>query len=55
MRPGGGSVKRPGKGRTHGRREHGPARPVKTPPRAWSARTMHHPATRIGEIQHGRS
>lgn len=23
-------------------------------PRAWTNRTMHHPATRIGEIRHGK-
>jgi hypothetical protein len=27
----------------------------KTPPPAWNNKTMHHPATRIGEIKHGKS
>jgi hypothetical protein len=32
-------------------------RPNRTtsPPRAWTNKTMHHPATRIGEIRHGKS
>ncbi len=25
------------------------------PPRSWTNKTMHHPATRIGEIKHGKS
>jgi hypothetical protein len=24
------------------------------PPRTWTGKTMHHPATRIGEIKHGK-
>jgi len=24
-------------------------------PRSWTSKTMHHPATRIGEIKHGKS
>jgi len=27
----------------------------KTPPPAWNNKTMHHPATRIGEIKHGKT
>jgi len=27
----------------------------KAPPPAWNNKTMHHPATRIGEIKHGKS
>jgi hypothetical protein len=26
-----------------------------SPPRGWNSKTMHHPATRIGEIKHGKS
>ena len=26
----------------------------KSPPPAWNNKTMHHPATRIGEIKHGK-
>jgi hypothetical protein len=26
-----------------------------SPPRSWTNKTMHHPATRIGEIKHGKS
>jgi hypothetical protein len=42
----------------HTRREHTTwTRAVRTssPPRAWTSKTMHHPATRIGEIKHGKS
>ncbi len=28
---------------------------AKAPPRGWTSKTMHHPATRIGEIKHGKS
>jgi hypothetical protein len=31
-----------------------PAR-SKTPPPAWNSKTMHHPATRIGEVKHGKT
>ena len=27
----------------------------KAPPQGWNNKTMHHPATRIGEIKHGKS
>lgn len=30
--------------------------PKKTsPPRGWTSKTMHHPATRVGELKHGKS
>jgi hypothetical protein len=29
--------------------------PRGTAPRSWTNKTMHHPATRIGEIKHGKS
>ncbi len=25
------------------------------PPRGWTSKTMHHPATRIGELKHGKT
>jgi hypothetical protein len=28
--------------------------PKTTPPRGWTNKTMHHPATRIGELKHGK-
>jgi hypothetical protein len=30
-------------------------RSASQPPRSWTNKTMHHPATRIGEIRHGKS
>ncbi len=30
-------------------------RRIKAPPLTWTNKTMHHPATRIGEIKHGKS
>jgi len=30
-------------------------RGVTQPPKSWTNKTMHHPATRIGEIKHGKS
>ena len=27
---------------------------TKSPPRSWTNKSMHHPATRIGEIKHGK-
>ncbi len=28
---------------------------TKAPPTSWNNKTMHHPATRIGEIKHGKT
>jgi hypothetical protein len=28
---------------------------LKTPPPRWNSKTLHHPATRIGEIKHGKA
>jgi hypothetical protein len=28
---------------------------TQSPPQSWNNKTMHHPATRIGEIRHGRA
>jgi hypothetical protein len=28
---------------------------VTQPPKSWTNKSMHHPATRIGEIKHGKS
>lgn len=28
---------------------------TKSPPTSWNSKTMHHPATRIGEIKHGKT
>ena len=45
--------RRPGR---HAAREGWPApSKIKVPPPARSGKTMHHPATRIGEIKHGKS
>ena len=54
MRPGAQSRKAPGKKTRHEHERwqdpHGaPA------PRSWTNKTMHHPATRIGEIKHGKT
>ena len=35
-------------------RRHDP-RAATSAPRSWTNKTMHHPATRIGEIKHGKS
>jgi hypothetical protein len=44
--------------RRHEHREDAPARPApvkgRSPRPNWSNKTMHHPATRIGEIKHGK-
>ena len=29
--------------------------PKNAPKRGWTSKTMHHPATRIGELKHGKS
>jgi len=28
---------------------------LKAPPTRWNSKTLHHPATRIGEIKHGKA
>ena len=33
----------------------GDQRGTASAPRSWTNKTMHHPATRIGEIKHGKS
>ncbi len=57
MRPDDEGAKRSRSERRHAHREDPgtwpPAR-GKTPPPAWNNKTMHHPATRIGEIKHGK-
>ena len=44
--------------RRHEPRDERPGWPVATrrkgPPTTWNNKTMHHPATRIGEIKHGK-
>jgi hypothetical protein len=32
-----------------------PPSKLTSPPRSWTNKTMHHPATRIGEIKHGKT
>ena len=39
----------------HGGARSWPPATSKTPPPAWNNKTMHHPATRIGEIKHGKT
>jgi hypothetical protein len=48
-----------GDGRKHDHRGKWLAWPVpskaKSPPKSWNSKTMHHPATRIGEMKHGKT
>jgi len=58
MRPDDEGTKRSRSERRHAHREDPvtwvPAA-TKTPPPAWNSKSMHHPATRIGEIKHGKT
>ncbi len=55
MRPDDRSQKGPAKKSKH-QHEHRPdPRGTTRAPQAWTNKTMHHPATRIGEIRHGKS
>jgi hypothetical protein len=44
--------------RRHEHHDDQPGRPApaksKAPPPSWNNKTMHHPATRIGEMKHGK-
>ena len=40
--------------RPHGRRQDSRGATGSQVPRAWTNKTMHHPATRIGEMKHGK-
>ncbi len=55
MRPGVSQHKDPAKKTRHGRETWTHADRASSPPRSWTNKTMHHPATRIGEIKHGKS
>jgi hypothetical protein len=37
------------------RRSHPVPSRTQSPPPSWNDKTMHHPATRIGEIKHGKT
>jgi hypothetical protein len=39
----------------HGRGLGWPVPKKSSPPRGWTNKTMHHPATRIGELKHGKA
>jgi hypothetical protein len=55
MRPGDRRRKGPAKKARHEHETWPHAPRTSSPPRAWTNKTMHHPATRIGEIKHGKS
>jgi hypothetical protein len=55
MRPDDRRQKRPAKKTRHERESWSREQRATAPPRAWTNRTMHHPATRIGELKHGKS
>jgi hypothetical protein len=55
MRPDDSSPKAPAKQRRHERASWPGSRQATSPPRAWTNKSMHHPATRIGEVKHGKS
>ena len=55
MRPDDRQQKGPVKKTRHERESWPRAQRTTAPPRAWTNKTMHHPATRIGEIKHGKS
>jgi len=55
MRPDDRQQKGPVKKTRHERESWLYAQRTAAPPRAWTNKTMHHPATRIGEIKHGKS
>ena len=58
MRPDDQGAKRSRSERRHAHRGAAEAWPKtgnKTPPPAWNNKMMHHPATRIGEIKHGKT
>ena len=55
MRPDDSSKKSPGKKAGHRHERWQGPKGVTQPPKSWTSKTMHHPATRIGEIKHGKS
>jgi hypothetical protein len=55
MRPDEHQHKGPAKKARHGHETWPQTRRTTSPPRAWTSKTMHHPATRIGEIKHAKS
>jgi hypothetical protein len=55
MRPDDHEQKGPAKKTRHEHQSWPHAQPTSSPPRAWTNKSMHHPATRIGEIKHGKS
>ena len=55
MRPDDRQQKGPAKKTRHERESWPHARRTTALPRAWTNKMMHHPATRIGEIKHGKS
>jgi len=55
MRPDDAGDKQSGKKHHHEREAWPDPRRTKSPPRSWTNKSMHHPATRIGEIKHGKS
>ncbi len=55
MRPDDNSQKAPAKKAQHKHEQWPDPRRTSQAPRAWTNKTMHHPATRIGEIRHGKS
>ena len=54
MRPDDRSPKTPAKKPHHGREAWPGPQQTKSAPRSWTNKSMHHPATRIGEIRHGK-
>jgi len=55
MRPDDSSGKSSAKKEKHPHERWQDPRTTTKPPRSWTNKTMHHPATRIGEIKHGKS
>jgi hypothetical protein len=54
MRPDDRSPKGSARKTRHPRERRQDPRAATQAPRAWTGKTMHHPATRVGEIKHGR-
>jgi hypothetical protein len=55
MRPDDQARKGPGTKGRHPHEHPKDPRGIVQAPRSWTNKTMHHPATRIGEIRHGKS
>ena len=55
MRPDDSRQKDPAKKTRHEHETWSHTRRASSPPHAWTNKTMHHPATRIGEIKHGKT